>query len=179
MLAVLEKHMRLLRTYVKNVLEQRDEDYLGEIAGKLRLLLIDSRHNRALLLAVANAYGLTASVVVSGPPVQGRRAGEMQWPSFLDSTAAAIRVESNGELAIVSHRELIRAWAEQAGAPHEDWQVDEAFSRLVSIGVTYGDFQITAHQLVALSTHVIRSAKVVIDQAREIEEARAVDEASE
>jgi hypothetical protein len=46
----LQRHVRLLRTYAERAFVGGDADYLGEVAGKLRVLVLDRGRNKPLLL---------------------------------------------------------------------------------------------------------------------------------
>ena len=59
MVDALASQIRLLEAHV--VKAQSDRAYLGEVAGKLRLLIVDTRSNKALLLRVADAYSARLS----------------------------------------------------------------------------------------------------------------------
>lgn len=114
MVTALKRHVRLLWAYVANA--QTDADYFGEIAGKLRLLIVQGKSNRPLLLEVADAYGLAVSVDEPGDPYRS-------FEAFLDNNMLKV-----GDRAI-TFREVICRWAEQSGGAHEDWALDEMLTK--------------------------------------------------
>jgi hypothetical protein len=113
MVEALARQVRLLDAYVKRA--QSDPDYWGEVASKLRLLIIErARNNRALLLRVADEYDARLRFGSSRPD-----GGPLTWDEFLDR-----QMLGQGERSI-TFREVICRWAEQMGGAHEDWSVDE------------------------------------------------------
>lgn len=125
----LETQLELLRQYAEQAFARKREEYYGEVATKLRILLVRSRHNTPLLLEIAERLKLPLTVTLGGPPVQPPN-GEpgpgdtVTLDRFFDLSATYIRTSTG--LVRVSKRELIRAWCEQLGGAHEDWAIDEA-----------------------------------------------------
>ena len=72
-------HTTLLRKYMALV-QEGDRTYLGEIAAKIRLLAIETRSNKALVLRVGTLFGKTPNVTLEGPPgweyEEGIKAGD-------------------------------------------------------------------------------------------------------
>ena len=64
----LRQHTDLLADYGQRAFGGGDERYLGEVAGKLRLLVYDRGRNRPLLLDLMQAFGLDVQVTLNGPP---------------------------------------------------------------------------------------------------------------
>jgi hypothetical protein len=54
--------------------------------------------------------------------------------AWLDHPAYFTTTES-GEQLQLTNKELIAVWAQQHGAAHEDWEIDEVLSRLRGSGV--------------------------------------------
>ena len=96
--------------------QRRNADYFGEVASKLRLLIVQGKSNRPLLLAVADAYGVPVSANEPGDP-------DRSFGQLLDGQMLKI-----GENAI-TFREVICRWAEQSGGAHEDWALDEMLTK--------------------------------------------------
>lgn len=116
----LARHTRLLKAYADSA--PSNEDYLGEIAGKLRLLIVETKQNTPLLLTVAREFGIA---------VKPSASTALSYGEFLKSMAFAYKLDSP-DFVMVSYGNLIRSWAEQQGAPHEDWEIDEALAALFS-----------------------------------------------
>lgn len=131
MVDALVKHTRLLQDYSDRAFGQHDRHYLGEVAAKLRLLVVETRQNAPLLLRVMKEHGLDFGVRV-GEPMK-----EIPIEQFLDSWAGSVRLE-DGNFAVFSHRDLIRSWAEQIGAAHEDWAMEEGLLRAISLPAYVG-----------------------------------------
>ena len=58
MIAALRKQVRLLTDYARKVFVEKNLDYVGEIASKLRLLATNFRSNEPLLLRLMNETGI-------------------------------------------------------------------------------------------------------------------------
>jgi hypothetical protein len=140
MTTALLRHTRLLQGYCERAFRDGEQDYLGEVAGKLRLLAIDSRQNEPLLLRVMKANNLDIRIRV-GVPIR-----ELTVEAFLDLFAGAALM-ADGKWASYTNRTLIRAWAEQIGAAHEDWNMDEGLRRLLTLPAYVGERQMTAEVL--------------------------------
>ena len=131
----LRSHLSLLREYSTRAFQNGEVSFLGEVAGKLRLLAYESRTNRPLLLDLINHYGFEIQIAISDPT------GEFTVTphEYLDLLAFAIRTPNQG-LAEVTNRDLIGLWGQQHGASHEDWELNEelaaafALSGTLSIG---------------------------------------------
>lgn len=129
MISRLETQLGLLREYSTKAFEEGRGEYYGEVATKLRVLLVRSRHNTPLLLEIADRLGIPLELTLGGPPVTPPPGepgpGEtISLDRFFDLKAMYIRTKSG--LVPISKREFIRAWCEQLGGAHEDWSVDEA-----------------------------------------------------
>jgi hypothetical protein len=142
MVDALRGHTRLLREYAQK-LSEGDTTYGGEIAGKLRLLVTRSRANTPLLLLLMRETGLELKLTMGGPPIPLEPGGpilagqQIPLAEYIALPAIGVRVPS-GTFEILSKEKLIRAWAEQTGASHEDWAMDETLSSILSMGVFIG-----------------------------------------
>ena len=125
----LETQLELLHQYSEQAFGRGHAEYYGEVATKLRILLVRSRHNTPLLLEIANRLKVPLNLTLGGPPVQPPK-GEpgpgdtITLDRFFDLSAMHIRTSSG--LVRISKREMIRAWCEKLGGAHEDWDIDEA-----------------------------------------------------
>jgi hypothetical protein len=128
----LGEHTALLRKYMALV-QEGDPAYLGEIAAKIRLLAIETRSNKALMLRVGRLFGKTPTVTLEGPPgweyQEGIKAGDtITLEDWLELFQLAVRTESSPDKPIeMTTREFVLVWAQQHGGSHEDWSLDERF----------------------------------------------------
>ncbi len=159
MVGVLVQHLNLLHEYYARAYEQGDERYLGEIAAKLRLLLVESRQNRALLLSLMDHFGSMTKVRMEEPW------GEVKLMSLRDYLAdLCFAKEVPSGRAIVSNIEFIRLWAEQHGAAHEDWEHDEAFNAVRRSGLIIGGSQAHVLGLRAITRTILSVANSFLQE---------------
>ena len=120
-MSALQRHVRLLRKYARSAFEERDADFFGEVAGKLRLLAVDSAQNEPLLLNLLDQFGSDIVTTLSGPPFnRAPGMGEVvTLRTYMERFACAIRLPSNDELHTLTNAQLVKFWAEQSGAAHE------------------------------------------------------------
>jgi hypothetical protein len=163
MVEALKRQVRLLESYLGKA--PADPDYWGEVAGKLRLLVIDGGSNKALLLRVAEKY----DAILGFHPEPGNY--PKTWGALLDTP-----MFTRGEQSITMGQ-LIRGWAEQLGAAHEDWAIDElllATQRDAWITLPNGKRIALAHSnLVAIALRVIETARYLLDGIGALEEMKA------
>jgi hypothetical protein len=143
MVAALHRHIKLLREYAQKAFVGNDMDYGGEIVGKLRLLATKSRANTPLLIRLMRDTGIETLVTLGGPPIPLEPGGpilagqQITLAEYMELPAIGIRV-SSGAFVILTKEQFVRAWAEQTGAPHEDWTMDEPLSTILSDGIYIG-----------------------------------------
>jgi hypothetical protein len=133
LIQALHRHVRLLRKYAKQAFEEGDIDYLGEVAGKLRILVLDRGRNRPLLLNLMDEFGVSIDVALNDLTTGLRM---LPLEDYLDSTAFG-GLTSEG-YARMSHADVIAAWSQQTGAGHEDWAFEEPFARFAFSGISIG-----------------------------------------
>lgn len=137
----LDRHVRVLRDHATKAFHDRNTDYGGEIAGKLRLLVTRFGSNRPLLLDLMAATGINPTITLSGPPVQ-RSSGEpmsgeaVESSRYLELTALEVHVPA-GDF-ILNKTRFIRVWAEQSGSSHEDWSLDPVLSMFLACPISFG-----------------------------------------
>jgi tetratricopeptide (TPR) repeat protein len=125
----LETQLELLRQHSEQAFGRKREEYYGEVATKLRILLVRKNPNTPLLLEIAERLEVPLNVTLGGPPVQPLK-GEpgpgdtVTLDCFFDLRAVHIRTSAG--LVGISKRKLICAWCEQLGGAHEDWGIEEA-----------------------------------------------------
>jgi hypothetical protein len=172
MVAALARQVRLLDAYIEKALT--DADYLSEIAGKLRLLIIDipgNRRHKPLLLEVAQVYQVTQRLT----PEEGADREPFTWPQFLDRAAATL-TDGSGEPRNITFREFIRAWAEQAGGTHEDWEIDQSLIDMINLPGVYinSGLRVSHHNLIAIARNVSRSATTLLGLAEGLQRIKSM-----
>lgn len=108
LLELLELHASLLHDYVE-LAKAGDSRYYGEIACKLRLLIIDSGRNKALIFKLQDEANLDFS----------------QLKEDLAGQDLFVRVDEGKRQLSLSPEDLILKWAQQQGAAHVDHSLDE------------------------------------------------------
>ena len=175
MVEQLETQLRLLREYSDRAFGDKQDEYLPEVAGKLRLLLVKSRHNKPLLLEVADQLGVNLEVTIHGPPglqypagdlTEGRcRVGDrITLDAFFDLLAVGVKTSSG--FITLTKRELIRAWCEQLGGVHEDWSVDEEVVKAIKTGLTVGGYEPCVLELNNCARSALQHGQRVLAAAR-------------
>ena len=90
LLEALLRHVDLLREYSGKAFEERKGDYLGEVAGKLRVLVVETRMNKPLLLALMKKFDSRTQVLLDDPYEQS----QISLDQFMDRLCVAIRTDS-------------------------------------------------------------------------------------
>lgn len=140
MVEALRKHTRLLREYCRKAFAESDTAYGGEVAGKLRLLATRSRANTPLLIRLFKETAIEPKITMDGPPIPLEPGGpilagqKLSLEEFMNLPAMGVRVPS-GSFITLNKEQFVRAWAEQTGAPHEDWTMGEALSTILSMKI--------------------------------------------
>jgi len=147
----LADHTRLLVEYIDKV-KNGDRRYLGEVAGKLRLLVSRQGMNKPLLFLLAEATGDDLTFQVGGPPgfdwgyaVGGQRA---PLAAYLESMAFIVGGHT------LTNAEVIRLWAQQHGSAHEDWQVDRRLLALTGSPLFVGGVPPADQILISIASTV-------------------------
>ena len=162
MVEALRKHVRLLEEYAHRAFSEGNFDYTGEVAGKLRLMAIRFGSNEPRLLRLMEETGELIPIILDGPPIpltpQGHRGGDaISLEYFLSLLAVGVRVPS-GTFVELTNADLIRAWAEQAGAPHEDWSMEEGLRTVLTLPVFIGGLPGASAALRAATNAVLHIA---------------------
>jgi len=113
--------------------------YLGEIAGKLRLLVINEGSNKALLLKLMNKFDDEILITLKGPPRKPytskyKNGDKISVQEFLNLEATyndEAEKRKNNEIEIITKRDLIKKWSQQFGSAHQDWTIDEDFHKFL------------------------------------------------
>ena len=135
-------------------------DYLGEVAGKLRLLVYESRSNTPLLLKLMGELGVEVPITIKSP--RYRSGKQLSLREYLSELAGVVRVES-GELVEFSKMELIGTWANTHGAPHEDWSLPPEVEAARRSGIFIGKHPVIVAALRAISNTVLYVAETFLD----------------
>jgi len=134
MLKTLQSQTDLLRDYYYKAFVEKKTYYLGEIAGKLRLLVIDEGSNKALLLKLMNKFDDEILITLKGPPRKSytskyKNGDKISIKEFLNLEASyndeAKKRKKNEAMEIITKRKLIKQWSQQFGSAHQDWTIDE------------------------------------------------------
>lgn len=148
----MRSHLSLLREYSVRAFDKGDASFLGEVAGKLRVLVYQSRSNKPLLLDLMDHYRIEIEIPISDPTGDFKVTPN----EYLDLLAFAIRTPTQG-LVQVTNRELIGLWAQQHGASHEDWEINEELASVFTISgqLSIGGFPAAVASLRAISNAVL------------------------
>jgi hypothetical protein len=169
MATALSHHVALLSRYIDAAVAG-DPLYLGEIAGKLRLLVITKGGNKPLLLRFAELTGDELTITLEVPPLpplpgQPGAGDTIALETFLDLVAVALQTpNSGGQLIPLSHREFVTTWAEQYGAAHEDWSPPETLKASVAFPVKLGGIKAHALTLLRIADAIHRLAEGYLAQ---------------
>ena len=138
LIAALRRHVELLRVYAHHAFQEHDELFLGEVAGKLRMLVAErARSARPLLLDLMDELGADVRFKLNLPPVQDPDYGrEIILRHYMERTGMGIATGSG--FRTLSHSAFVREWAHQYGAAHEAWKVTEHFLNAHHAGVYIG-----------------------------------------
>lgn len=73
MFEALKRHVRLLEDYYTKAFVEGNQDYLGEVAAKLRLLVTgQGKTGRPLLIGLIKELGLDIRLTLDHPPFRRR-----------------------------------------------------------------------------------------------------------
>jgi hypothetical protein len=129
----LRRHVRLLRLYAAHAFDDGDADYLGEVAAKLRLLVVKKWNNEPLLIRLmhdcqieAEPAWLALDEAYLPPPAEVAERYQVGAPvslaDELDLPALRITSVTGDETLTLTKRKLVEVVAEKHGAAHEDWE---------------------------------------------------------
>jgi hypothetical protein len=121
----LEKHTSLLREDIEGVRRDGDTRRLGDIATRVRMLVLRTRTNVPLLLELARItrWRLTVSI-----PRAGVGPGEIPFETEYSGKTLTVDEWLDTETfygqVTLTRRQLAFLWAVNIGAAHEDWALD-------------------------------------------------------
>lgn len=170
MIGRLETQLGLLREYAIKAFEEGRGEYYAEVATKLRVLLVRSRHNTPLLLEIADRLRIPLDVTLTGPPVAPPPGepgpGEtISLDRFFDLKAMYIRIDTG--LVPITKREFIRAWCEQLGGAHEDWAVDKAIVAAIEFPLLVNGVHPSVIELRNCARTALKYGDHLLDRIRE------------
>ena len=126
MLQRLIAHLELLKKYISEYEQTKDFNLLGEIAGKLRLLVWKGGRNKPLLIRLAREYEIQLTREFDRPD----GTVHISLDEYLEELAYFTTVEEVQYKFTVM--DLITLWSHQSGAAHEDWNIDKKFDVLLN-----------------------------------------------
>ena len=113
----LRRHVRLLKAFYEKAFKEHDQDYQGEVAAKLRLLVYEKGRNKALLLRLMDEFAADPIVKIQKPE------GVVELPLRVFLAEVDHFPQRPGCVLVkLSKVEFLNIWAVQAGAAHEDWE---------------------------------------------------------
>ncbi|MGB5181355.1 MAG: hypothetical protein WBO12_04095, partial [Xanthobacteraceae bacterium] len=126
------------RVYAHHAFQESNELFLGEVAGKLRMLVAEhGRSQRPLLLDLMDELGADVRFKLNLPPVKDPDYNkEITLRHYMGRTGLGIATGS--EFRQLSHSKFVREWANQYGTAHEAWRVTEHFLNAHHAGVYIG-----------------------------------------
>ena len=137
LLQILKEEIQKLKEFYYLVYYKGDLKYLGDIAGKLRILVIDEggKRHKALLLELMDKFDCHIPYVHDGPPLKDppHPGDKLSLREFLDLRAYIGRTQS-GELTDMTKKEVIKKWSNQSGSAHQDWEIEEDIDSFLNSG---------------------------------------------
>lgn len=149
----LHRNVELLKEYHVKAFINGDPKYLGEVAGKLRLLIYRSDTCKPLLINLMEKFGVKIQLNLLGP---GNRNANID--DYFNSTCGAFRSSKTDKLIEITPMQIVSTWAQQMGASHEDDSLDENFVELISQGVFINGKQIAIDELRRASDFILSIA---------------------
>jgi hypothetical protein len=174
LIAALQRHVELLKIYAHRAFQERDEVFLGEVAGKLRML-VTAHGQRPLLLDLMDELCVDVRINLDLPPVQDPDYDkEITLRHYMRRTALGIATGSG--FRMLSHSQFVCEWANQYGTAHEAWIVTEHFLNASNAGVYIGEAAANVATLRGITNTVLHVADrflaEVTDEAVEAAEQR-------
>ena len=169
----LKRHLRLLEQYHHEAFENNNEDYFGEIAGKIRLLAIGFGSNKPLLINLMKEFEIEPKQIFDGPPIIYRDEKKHLKPgesytleTLLTLDCMGAKTQTDG-FKTLNKSEFILLLAEKHGAAHEDWNHPEILKIIISDNIYFGDKKIYLHELSNIARWVIWAGNNFISQLNE------------
>ena len=176
----LQRHVRLLKDYAVKAFRDVKPDYFGEVAAKLRLLCYEGGMNKPLLLHLMDTFESDIRLTLGGPPTQTELGhpgpgDQITLREYLTLEAAGVQTPSKG-FVMLTKKELISNWANQHGAAHEDWELEETLFSLLRAGIYVGSLPMIAKELEVTTEAVLSVANQFLNTLTpELIELKAAD----
>jgi hypothetical protein len=160
MVDALRRHVKLLHEYCSKAFVDNDGDYYGEIAAKLRLLVVKAGANTPLLIRLERETDIDPEITLVGARIPMEKDGEilagkkLSVQEYMDLDAIGIRTPS-GNFETLTKKELVLMWAQQTGAAHEDWTMSEALREMLKMRIFIGGMQGAVSELQAICKAVL------------------------
>lgn len=155
LLESLGRHIRLLRDYNVKAFKENNADYLGEVAGKLRLLVYERGRNKPLLKDTMKKFNIDVRLEMIGPAFpNGANIGE-----YFSHVCGAFGSTDGKERIEVTPMGVVVTWAQQMGSSHEDPLLDKEFAELINHGLFINGRQIAVDELRRASKFVLLAAE--------------------
>ena len=164
LVAALRRHSELLRVYAHHAFQERNELFLGEVAGKLRMLVAEhGRSQRPLLLDLMDELDADVRFKLDLPPVRDPDYDkEITLRHYMGRKGLGIATASG--LRMLSHSEFVREWANQYGTAHEAWRVTEHFLNARHAGMYIGGEAANVATLRRITNTVLHVADSFLDE---------------
>ena len=141
----------LLKIYYDNAFNKKDLKFLGEVAGKLRLLVFQSKTNTPLLLSLMDELKMEMPIKLRESPVEplpeDPKPGEsLTLRQYLELNAYYLKL-SSGKSKWISKHALIGWLSQQFGAAHQDWEINEEIYTVIKSEIYIGGLPLIALEL--------------------------------
>lgn len=168
LLEALDRNLRLLAEYSRRAFEEANDDFHGEVAAKLRLLVYEpkgkGKSHRPLLLALMDEADADIPVTVVATKRPGTPAVVLSLREYLAGTAEW--TTPGGRSHSCSYIDLICMWADQHGGAHEDWSFGEVFLDARYSGIFINDGERIEPALVRTLRQVTENVLKVAEEFR-------------
>lgn len=158
LISALRNHRDLLNEYINRAIDHSEYRFLGEIAGKLRVLVYRSQSNRPLLLDLMAQHDFRYTYRFDYPG----KIIEQDLEEMLGSISCALRVSPN-ELIKINNIEFIALWAQQSGAAHEDWEHDVRLATAFNSQIIIGGLPSHMLQLISIAKNILMATNAFLD----------------
>lgn len=171
----LVKNVTLLKKYSILAFKHDNKDYLGEVAGKIRLLTYSSKgsQNKPLLLDLMDKYKFNKLLIIDGPPLKYPEGVEVPVAvtlrDYLEFDSVSVMIPDKG-MQTLTKKQFINLWASQDGSAHVDWELHEVFARAISTQFPLFGINPHEYELKSISNQVIYIADEFLNFLKEIDE---------